>query len=188
MATSEDLMAKNAVDALDVSQRYLLLGMASAALLALVTLDTPRLMATRERVDIPSVGKLDLDLATLLLWLGYIGFGVLANSALSRAKECAAGLADTELGVACLSHFTLLTSSSRFIRLTSTLLPALLFIACYVIEAQRHPRLFDLQRVGYLVIGFLVLLAPYLRLATSVYDRPLVHRARTTSPPVEDDA
>lgn len=178
VTTADDILVENLIDALQQVQRYLLLGATSAALLLILTIDSPALLAAKDRVDVPTLGKINPDTAAFVFMVGYVVFGILANAALTRVRNLRPMIQDPDLATAALLRFSFVTADSAFVRASASLVPPLLMVLGLFAELFRTGgRPFLGQDVAYLILGALVICAPYLLLAAAVFS-PLSASAR----------
>ncbi len=177
MANDDEILVANLKDALQQTQRYVLYGILSAALLVLLSLDAPRLISVGQQAEVPIAGKVDPTAAAIIFTVGYLAFGILASLALARIRKIAAVITDARIVNAVLTHFCLPTIDNRAIRVAAALLAPVVLLTGYLLEKHRASAAID--ALG-LTLGLAALATPYVVLAYRLL-KPPIGAASTTA-------
>jgi len=168
MANIDDILIGNLKDALQQAQRYLISGIVSAALLVVLSMDAPELIALEQKVDIPTVGKVAPGPAAIILWFAYIIFGFLANSTLGRIKKIALAITEVQMMDAALTYFSLITIDNVIMRVGTMLLAPVLIMIAYLVEQYRSANPIDVATAFMIILGFVLVAVPYIPLAVKL--------------------
>ena len=177
MPTKDDILLRNLDDALQQAQRYLWLGVVSAALFVVLSMRAPGLIANNQEVEVPVVGKAAPGTAAVVFFLGFLAFPVLASLAIARIRRIASSISDRQIVDAALTRFSILTLDSTLLRVISALIAPLLILSGYGLEQLRGAERLDALKV---VVGFPFISAPYLLLASGLV-RPFVNASKEAS-------
>lgn len=182
MASTDDILVNNLSDALQQAQRYLLFGVTSAALLLVLTIENVVLHDSESKIQVPSIGAVNPELAVICFVVGYLAFGILANSACGRAFHVAQLIQDPKVAEAAMLRYSFATAESRMVRVGTALLPPFLILVGYLVEVYRSDASFRFSdRVAYQILGYLFLCAPYLTLAMRLVSQPTLASLKAIS-------
>lgn len=158
MADREEILVKNIHNALDQAQRFVIVGIVSAGLSALISNNAPDLLKTGEKVEVPFFAKVSPGIAFLILFPAFIFSACFAYSAITRARKIIAEISDKEIANAALTHFSLFSMESVALRVLAVLLaPGIIFVALLV-ERSRMP---EPMSIPVLLVGAAVYFLPY---------------------------
>src|SRR6266850_3189834 len=162
MPSADDILANNLGDALGQAQKFVFSGIVSAALLVLLSFDSPELISLKQKIKVERFGEVAPGMAAIILWLTYLISGFLANAAITRITDITSRINSDEMTKAMLTRFSIVTLESATLRVSAALLAPVLLLISYTVEQARGA---IPPTVIIAALGILAISAPYVVLA-----------------------
>ncbi|MDY6857464.1 MAG: hypothetical protein SWO11_22725 [Thermodesulfobacteriota bacterium] len=156
----ESILVENLRTALDRIERYMIFGIGSSLFLVILGTAAPELAKTGEGVEIPG-GFISTEprIVAAVVLAAYWVAGLMASYTVSRAERIVKTLKKSpEILEAALTYPSIATTKIYYPRIGAALLPPALLLIALAIEG-------GWPKSYYSVLGFLILLTPYITLA-----------------------